>query len=201
MPPKVNSDMKSIIKETIKELLSDEEFLNKILSKVAEKLENFEKTLIKANEKIKQLEGQIDNLQQNEKINNICVYGIEEEENEKVPEKILKLLNEKVKVSVKREDIVKCYRIGNKTEKIRPIVVKLDQYNLKYRILKNSGYLKGSKMGISEDLIKSKLNLLKKAQEAFDRKSVYTRYGNIYIKRENITRKIRNTNEIQQLIN
>lgn len=202
MGPKTNSgDLKTIIKETIKELLTDENFVNLILKKVTEKVDNLEKDLTKKTQIIEQLEVKIDSMEQNEKMNNICLYGLYEEEKEKLNEKVLKLCNENLSVPVKKEDIIRCHRIGNNTNKPRPVVVKFEMYSTKFKILKNCGNLSGTKMGIAEDLTKNRMVLLKEARRLFDKKAVFTRQGNIFIKVDNnVTKKIRSSHDLNLLL-
>lgn len=197
---KASGDIKSIVQETIKELLNDEEFVNRIISKVTDRLKVLEEDVKKIEKSFNQLENKIINIQQNEKVNNVCIYNLEEEQGEKLTEKILRIFNENVKIPTRKEDVVKCYRIGNKnTGKYRPIVVKLERYQHKLKILKNAYNLKGTKIGISEELVRSRLELYKMAVQTFTRRNVFTRNGNIFIKREDTNYKITNKEELDGL--
>lgn len=192
--------MKIAIKETVKELLADEDFIDRIFKKVTEKVSELEKTIQKQEQKIEQLEAKFVNIEQKYKQNNICIYGIEENENENLNEKVLKLCNEQVKVPLRYEDVVKSYRIGNKTKNARPVIVKLERLHQRNAILKNRKNLKGTKIVICEDLVKSRLLLFKEVQGSFDKKSVFTHEGNIYIKMaNNVKQKIRNQAELEQI--
>lgn len=202
MGPKATSgDLKAVIKETINELLADKNFVDLILKKVTEKVSNLEKILTKTNEAVEQLEVKIDSMLQYEKMNNICIYGVQEEDKEKLNEKVLKLFNDTLMVPVRKEDIVKCHRVGNNTKKPRPVVVKFEMYNTKYNVLNNCGKLSGTKMGVSEDLTKTRMGLLKEARKSFNKKSVFTRQGNIFVKLDNnVKQKIRNTIDLNNLL-
>lgn len=203
MAPKVTQEMKTAIKETVKELLSDEEFIDRIFKKVSERVNVLEKTVKEQEQKIEQLETKLINMEQNFKQNNICIYGIEENEHENINEKVLKICNVQVKVSIQRDDVIKSYRIGRNTNnsRPRPVIVKLDRIYLKNTILKNRKHLKGTKIVIGEDLTKSRLLLLKEVQQSFDKKSVFTHDGNIYLKMaNNVNKKIRSQAELQQTL-
>lgn len=175
------NELKSIIRETIKELLETEEFVDLILQKVNDKVNQLEKKVNKQEEKISQLEHMLENLQQNEKLSNVCIYGIEEHENEKLKENVLQIFNHQMKVAITDKDIEKCYRVGNNKKNIKPVIVNFASKQQRQIILKNSKNLKGTRMAVTEDLIKSRLQLLREAQAKFDRKNVYTYNGNVFI--------------------
>lgn len=106
----------------------------------------------------------------------------------------------KLKVKISREDIVKCYRVGEiSRNKTRPIIIKFERYSTKFKILKNCGNLKGTKIGVPEDLIKSRLELLFAAQQRIDKKCVFTRYGNIFIKTNNKTQKLKTVEQLEEI--
>lgn len=198
MGPNATTDSKILIKETIKELLSDEDFIDKFLNKVTEKIDFLQKMVNQQQNVINQLEGKIESIRQNEKINNVCIYGIEEEDNERTDEKIMDLINQKLSLPFKRDDIIKSYRIGA-NKKPRPIVVKFSSYHLKAKILQKRSGLKGTKVVIMEELTKSRLELYKLTQEKVDRKMIFTRDGNIYLKQDNgRPQKIRDINDLNK---
>lgn len=201
MAPKNNNDTKVIIKEIITELLTNEEFLSKILTKVNDKFDALERDIRQKADKISQLEKKIEGMQQNEKRNNICIYNLPEEKNERLYGRLLQLFNEKVGVATRREDIISCYRIGRDPDgnKPRPVVVKFELYQQKHRMLANSVKLKGTKIGFSEDLIKSRLVIYRQAQEKFGRKDVCTRFGSVFVKRGESSHKVSNSEDIDNL--
>lgn len=62
MGPKPTGDIKNIVKDAIRELFSDEEFMNRVLNKINDKLIELEVAVNHNMEITKKLEGQIDNL-------------------------------------------------------------------------------------------------------------------------------------------
>lgn len=197
MAPNKSADMKNIVKEALKELLCDDEFLNKLLSKMENKITQLEEEAAKNADKMKQLEGRIESMQQAAKINNICVYNLKEETNENLSGKILDLLNCKMKTQITRDDVVRCYRIGESGQKPRPVIIKFDKFQNKLNVLKNTSKLKGTKIGITEDLSKHRLNLYREATKKYDRKQMFTRFGNIFIRLdENTIKRISSSEDI-----
>lgn len=97
---------------------------------------------------------------------NIIVHGIEEKPNENWSElqtSVLELLNEKMEVNIKMEEIDQILRMGRKHEgQSRPINIKLITYWRKQEILRNTGKLKGIKIYIDHDLSKEEIQEKKK---------------------------------------
>lgn len=165
------------------------------------KSNNLQNAMDNKNQQIKDLESKIEQIQQNEKLNNLCVYGINinNEGNEKIHDTVLKIFNNVVKVKVNATDILSCYKIGKATDKTRPIIVRFFDVNIRNTILKNCKNLKGTHMGITEDLVKKRLFLYRKAQEAFDRKSVFVRNGRILVKIGDVMKRIQEESDICKL--
>lgn len=200
MGPKLTGDIKVGIKEAIRELINDDEFLDRMLTKVNEKLVVLEAAVNNNIDAIRKLEIQVENLQQSDKVNNICVYNLPEDENGNTTELFLKLCRDRLMLNITHENIVRCYRVGGKKDQPRPIIVRFGQYYMKENILKNVSKLKGTGIGIMEDLIRSRLILYKKAQEKLNRRSVFTRYGNIIARVNNKIQNIYNILDIDNLI-
>lgn len=159
---------------------------------------NLQEAIVRKDQQIISLEAKIEQIQQNEKSRNLCMYGLKIPEGNKIEDTVLKVINEVIKVEIKAADIVSCYKIGRESGKVRPIIIKLVDVNIRNSILKKCKNLKGSNIGITEDLVKSRLLLYKKAQEVFDRKSVYIRNGRILVKIGDVWRRIQDENDINK---
>ncbi|XP_044750628.1 protein unc-13 homolog C-like [Coccinella septempunctata] len=200
MPPKTTGDIKNAIKDSLRELLCDEEFIGNLLAKVEEKLATFQKTVDKHTDAIRILEEKMDKVQQNEKVNNICVYNLPEEQDRDTREIFIQLCKDKMNIKIPQENIATCYRVGKVSEKPRPVIIKFQQYAAKKLVLKNVYKLKGTKVGIAEDLTKNRLILYRSAQELTYKQSVFTRYGNIYVKINEKVHKIPDVKSMKNLI-
>lgn len=200
MGPKPNTDIKIVVKEVIKELLADEEFMDKILKKINDKIEKLITNTSKFEEQIKVLENKMENMQQYQKLNNLCIYGIEEHDNEKLDEKVINMFKEKMNIDVDKKELIKCYRIGNVRNKRRPIIIRFETLYVRNHIYRNTKMLKGKKIGIAEDLIKTKMELFKHVQERVgDRKKVRTFDGNIFLYLENKKYKINDIADLENI--
>lgn len=195
--------LKSIIKETILEVLTDDVFINKIAKtlsdKVEEKIKKMEDTIRTMEHKTADLEKHIDILQQNEKINNICIYGVKEQENEKLKLIVTQLINANTEINLNDElDIEKCYRIGKESKnhpKPRP-VVKFKKFEQKIAILKNRNKFKGKQIFIAEDLTQVRLNLLQGAKTKLGGRNVWSYNGHIFAKINGSSLKIRSNEDL-----
>lgn len=195
--------IKSIIKETIQELLADDEFVNKIIKKLSDKyddkIQKMEDTIKTIEQKTIGLEKQIDTLKQNEKINNICVYGIQEQQNEKLETLATQLINAHTEINLNERDINKCYRVGkqnNNSMKSRPVIIQFKFYEHKLTVLKNAKNFKGKKIFITEDLTQNRLKLLQDAKSKLGVKNVWSYNGNIFVKVNGSSVKIRNNEDL-----
>jgi hypothetical protein len=105
----------------------------------------------------RQLENKLRNGDDERRKNNIIIFGLEEQGEEKyfgTLDTVVKCLNETMKVDVNRENnenIDYVTRIGRK-KGVRPILVKFISFSKKLQILKNKRNLAGSKIRVEEDL-------------------------------------------------
>lgn len=182
-------DIKSTIKECIKELLSDEEFIAKVADKVASKVE---KKLKELEEKVAMLED--DNYKLNNKIvemeqfsrrNNIRIFGITEENAENPAEKVITFFKEKLATEINVNQLETCHRIGNGKDVRRPLFVKFMSHATKTEIIKKRKLLKGSKIIVVEDLTKKRYELFKATVQKCGKTRTWTSNGKVMVKMEN----------------
>lgn len=132
----IKSDVKQI-KEDLKAQVTQINLIN-------EKITSVEKVNLN-------LQLQINNIERYIRQNNIIIFGVEE--NNKDLEFIIDFTTQKLEVSTSINDINSYYRIGNKGDKPRPLVVKLISLLKKRELMNNARKLKGSGIYISDDLI------------------------------------------------
>ena len=185
---------KSIIKEAVKEeqteyrqtivdlqtKVSDLQTQNEKLEGEIHELKCAEKKL---NEKNKDLEKQtiqlqielesrsdvLEDLQQYSRRNCLIVSGVPERRNEKTDD-LIKNVATKVGVEVQDQDIDRSHRLGApKPGRPRPIIVKFTRYNKRSELIKSRRKLRGTGIGIQEQLTPFNQWLLGKAQELVKR--------------------------------
>lgn len=163
------------------------------------KFQQIDEILNKKDQKICNLENAIERMQQNEKLRSLCIYGLDTAGDTNLSVKVKNIINEYIKVEVNDSDIFSCYRIGKQASRSQPVIVKFESHFKRNCILAKCRNLKGTRLGICEDLTKQRLALYKKAQEAFSRKSVFTRNGNVFVKIGDTRQKIVCESDIQKL--
>lgn len=117
---------------------------------------------------------------------NVRVFGIDESPDESCEGKILDFVKAKLDIDLREFDIDRCHRVGlKKAGKPRAIIVKLDSYKVKSRIIKSRKKLKGTAFLITEDLTKENYSLLRKVREAEETSSAWSVDGKIFAKFSN----------------
>lgn len=86
--------------------------------------------------------------------NNLIFYNIDENEEENCPELIINFCDERLKIgnAATKISITDAFRLGKKSDKTRPILVKFASFENRDFVKKNAKNLKGSSYGISEQL-------------------------------------------------
>lgn len=202
-------DLQCIVKDTINELFSNKEFVDRITKsitmKVEQKLEQMEKKITTLNEilksqeriimdlqqverdnseKIKKMEIFNDRLQQDRRRNNICIHGVSEEFDD-LKNGVIQLIKSNLQIDLTAEEMLSCFRVGISSgvnSKPKTIIIKLAKNDIKIKLMKNSYKLKGSKMFITEDLTMYRRKLLMEAKEMLGFKNVWTSNGSVFTK-------------------
>lgn len=214
-------DVRDIIKNSMKTLISDKEFLLTLAKSVAESVQlNLEKTfedqnkVISAmNQRITSLEDQnkklcednnklandLDDLQQYSRRNCLRIFGIPEQKDENPVDVVLNFFSEKFKNGIDASYIDRAHRVGKISNHSRPLIVKFVSYAKRKEIFDNKRMLKGSGCRISEDLTKRRLLIFKTAIEKFRRENVWTSDGIIMIRRGNTKTAVRRMEDLTTL--
>lgn len=222
------TDLITLVRETVQELLISGEFIETPVKKLGDKIDSIEKNVnsklnvmeVKINQgndllavnynklkedsnankkKIMDLENVVDKIQQNEKSRNLCIYGLGDVGEGNIIDNVLNMFNNSIRADVRDADIAACYRVGGVGNKSRPVIVKFVNINKRNSVLALRRNLKGTNMGVTEDLTKRRLQLYKMAQAVFQRKSVFTRNGNIHVKIGETRHKIFSEDDIRKL--
>lgn len=192
--------LEQITKEVVK--VVSEKFM-KIIEDHQATIEKMSHTINDLKLKYEVLENNMDRNEQLMKRKNIRISGIPENGVENVKEATLNLLNSKMKLNIKENDIEDCYRIKAKHEnnKRRPNVIFLRFADMKCCTLvkNNKSKLKSTGIYINEDLTKFRLNLLNTAIETFSLKNAWSNNGTIFVKCNNKVHMVRCEKDITKL--
>ena len=122
--------------------------------------------------------------------NCVRLYGIPEakpktkSEREDTDSAVLNLAQGKLGVDLKREDIDRSHRVGPPKEdrkSPRPIIIKLTTYRARQLLIANRRKLKGSHIGIDEDLTHQNRSLLEEAKKNPKVLAAWSSDGNIIV--------------------
>ncbi|KAG5870054.1 hypothetical protein JTB14_004481 [Gonioctena quinquepunctata] len=187
-------ELQALIKDTITELLSSEVFLNQIIKTISDKvdlrLEKMEDGIKTQEVKTHDLKQKIENLQA--KMTNICIYGMEEKENEQLITEFCEMINNNTNLSISNQHIMSAYRIERKNDQnMRPVIMKFINYDWKITVMKSARSLREKKIFITEDLIKSRRSLLVEAKAKFGDKNAWCYNGQIFTKIDNVKKLVR----------
>lgn len=211
------SELKSIYKDMskdlIREIVNNTVFMEAIANKVAETItQTMEKHIDLLNTKIQilqdemsdikgendELKKKIEDLEQASKSNRVRFHGIPENNQENLKANIESII--KTTLEVKNFVIEECYRTGKKLQnKPRAIIVQFGNLNQRNEVFLNKKKLKHTKIGITEDLIKSRFELLGLAREKLGKENVWSMGGRIFTKRGGRKINLKSEDEITNL--
>ena len=146
-------------------------------------------------EVVKSLQRNANAQEQYSRRNCLRFYGVEESNGENTDDHVCRIVSEVLKIPITKNDIERSHRVGsvNKAEqrsrntrasrstkeKPRPIIVKFVSYRMRKLVISKRRALKGSNMGIDEDLTKQNAALLQKTKACRKVLSSWTSDGRI----------------------
>ena len=116
--------------------------------------------------------------------NNIRIIGVPEQTNEKCREVVASLLNKKLKLRVETAAVGAAHRLPAKGDRVRPIIVRFLDSDLKQAVMEKRKALKGSKIVIQEDLCLDMQRLLNRMKNNPSVKDAWAWNGKIFAKGE-----------------
>lgn len=205
MAGKNKVEMKNIIKEAIKELLSDDDFIAKVAEKVTEevnkKLQEIENRTSVLESENYNLKNRIMEIEQYSRRNNIRIFGIPEEkgkkEKENLVEKMVIFFKDKLNVELQTSDIETCHRVGESKDGKKPIFITFAGHLKKTEVIRKRKSLKGTHIFIVDDLTKEKITLFKNAAQKLGKSNVWTSNGNVMVKIDNNISVLRNERDLE----
>ena len=137
----------------------------------------------------------IDELEQHTRKNSIRIFGVADKNKTESAEQTTEAtvgVMQKIGVSITKSDIDIAHRLGKFTEtSARPIIVKFVSRLHKQQAIYNRRKLKGSGIGLSEDLTVKNRSFLKELQEDPRVNAAWTRDTNFFVKLKSDDRVIR----------
>lgn len=194
----------SVIKETFNEIiLGNDQFLDNLAEKIADKIaiKSLQQRVDCLEKQISEMNETLNSRQQLTLINNIRIIGIAEDgEPEDLEEKVITMVNNKLKVELKPDDIECCYRIGkrnNSADRNRSVLLKLTTHKKKISIMKKRRDLKKTGIVMYDDLTSSNFELYNTCIGRYGRNNVWTDNSKIFVKnKDNVKRVIRKLEDL-----
>lgn len=158
-------EQKDAMKQEIYESLSFDN--NNLQAKYKE----LEKTCNELKCQNKDLEWDIDSIEQYGRRNCLLFHGIPESTNDRVENTdgiVVDIMRNKLNINVDITDLDRSHRLGRRVNprmstqlasKPRPIIVKFLAYNIRAEVFRKKRQLKGSGLGVSESLTKKRMDL------------------------------------------
>ena len=167
--------------ETIRQLKEENTALKARLECVEERSEKQERKLLYLQREIEQVKEHTVKNEQYSRRNNLKIFGLKEETNEDTAEAVVKMVKDKMKITMSKDDIEVAHRIPTRGG-TKPAIVKLRDTSTKFSLLKSRKSLKGSGITIAEDVTQSVLDQLKKITESENTKEAWIWMGKIYVR-------------------
>lgn len=211
------SELKKLIKETskdiIKELLCDKHFIDSLVDKLADKVsEKIDNEIEKLSEQITDIRQTIDGIQaeqdevrlrvadleQDSKQGQLRLYGLPEDNEGDLTKQVVDVFERKM--GVEGAVVNRCYRIGpKKAGRARAVLIKFDSLRQRDLVFYNKKKLKGTKLVVAEELVKSRYELLLYAKEKLGRDKVWTAGGKIFTKVNGSKKLLRSSDEVLKI--
>lgn len=212
----LTKNQKDDIKLCLSECLNDKTFIVTLATAVAEiisgsfteKIDKLQTQVTDLNTKLEEsrnvvleLQLKVDNLEQNSKVKQLRLYGLEESNGEKLKEKIHHTLGAKLKID--NLEIEACHRIGQKNannRKPRPVRIFFNSVAARHQVFYKKKILKGSNMVVVEELTNYKYNLLQRSKEKVGKENAWSKNGKIYVAINGKSEIIKTEKQLNQLM-
>ena len=139
-------------------------------------------------QKIKQQERQIEEMEQYSRRNCVVIHGLkhqnEENETEDTDDTAIKFFKNDLNIEVKMTDIDRSHRLPSKN---KPLIVKFVRHNMKSKIFAAKKNLRGKPIYLTESLTKTRLNCIRQLKEFKENKLIFSYWswdGKLYYTKE-----------------
>jgi hypothetical protein len=199
LPPLTRECVRGIVREVVAEFLRQPDVLGQLVEalvqKATVKLQEAVDTNAKAVEDLhikisaredevrllrESVEARTDELEQYQRRNNVRIFGVLEANDEDTDNIVLSIAS-KIGVNVTRGDIDRSHRVGTKSGRPRPIIVKFVSYQKRATFFGAKRHLRGSGTTVREDLTAQRLHVLRAAVEKYGLHNVWSQDGVVIV--------------------
>lgn len=201
------SDIKQLIRDTVKEIFSGE-YLKQIIDSVIktsgviemqEKISQQQTEITELKTQCARLNNTVNQMERRSRNLNVRVFGITESRGEDLERKVVDVINSKLEANISVADIEQCYRINstsNNSGKPAPIFLRFSRLKYKETLLRDRKRLKGTDIVITEDLMPGVYELFKNARKELGRRKVWTLNGRIFTMSGNVKVEISSRDDV-----
>lgn len=150
----------------------------KLIDQLTDKIKDYE-------HKFTEINNVLDSQEQYSRRNCLVIHGTPEQSNEKLDTNVI-MLGKKMDVNITPQDIDRVHRLGPRSQKDRPIIVKFTTYKARATFLNNRSSLRKltTPVYINENLTKNRAYIFKKCRDAVKSKGAmrcWTHDGNVML--------------------
>ena len=188
------------------------------MEKKSKEITSLKKQIESQEDSIRNLQAEMNSLEQYSRRNCLLVFGVKEERSENTTEVVSGIVSEHLDIKLTKDDIDRSHRLQprrrpddngptqgrNKAPPPKPIIVKFTTYRVRNEILSKRRLLKGTGIGIDENLTRINAELLSAAKRTPGVKSAWSSDGRILVlvptsNGGTMTRHIRNKGDLNRL--
>ncbi|KAK4881344.1 hypothetical protein RN001_004663 [Aquatica leii] len=170
------------IEKTIEKVLNNQSFIKRIVETATAVIRELYEERIKALEaKVCLLEtahsNRLDAVEQYSRVNNLRVFGVQEDKKEDLSASLTKLFKNKLGARMEEKDIDICHFLPSDEGKTKQVIVRFVRREVRNEVFRKKKLLRGTGISIYEDLSKTRAHLLKltKVQLKLENKDVTKR--------------------------
>ena len=155
---------------------------------------------------VKSLRSKVDEQEQRSRNINLLIHGVPEEVGENTTESCIKIFSDELNIDVSPSVIVRSHILGpikqgvnTRNSKPRPLIIKFSNFAKRQEVFKSKKYLKGRPYVITENLTKSRYELLQAAVKKLGKGNVWTNEGHILTKFGNKIKSIKEISDLEEI--
>lgn len=204
------ADFKVLFQECLADIVQNDAFIQKVAAAIAKTIDQKIDVALKTysakwemlEKENRMLVNKLDQLEQYTRRNSLRIFGVAEEKDENLEDKVVNICKQKLNVDLTSCCIDRIHRIGpNKTNRNngRGILLKFASYKSKLILLKNRHKLRGTNIIIAEDLTKTRYDLYRSAQRKHGKKNTFISDGVVFVKVGDTRLKINSLDELEHV--
>ncbi|KAK9681218.1 hypothetical protein QE152_g38491 [Popillia japonica] len=216
LTPEQIADFKVLFQECLADIVQNDAFIQKVAAAIAKTIDQKIDVALKTysakwemlEKENRMLVNKLDQLEQYTRRNSLRIFGVSEQKDENLEDKVVNICKQKLNVDLTSCCIDRIHRIGpNKTNRNngrgillkfasyksklillknrnngRGILLKFASYKSKLILLKNRHKLRGTNIIIAEDLTKTRYDLYRSAQRKHGKKNTFISDGVVFVK-------------------